>query len=197
MRDLAYRPWRHRPVDPRRAGLGPSCRDRTPEPGDLRPGDSPPHRATGYRAPSHDRLRKPFAGGCRKGAPGRGEGMAAPSPLIVVAGTGTDVGKTHVATALVRAWGAGCAVVGYKPIETGVDSGPGADARRLAEASTFHVQRPAFGYAFPLPILPHLAARRGGVVLDFGNLVGQVAELRALAAGVVVELAGGLFTPLT
>jgi dethiobiotin synthetase len=123
--------------------------------------------------------------------------MAAPSPLIVVAGTGTDVGKTHVATALVRAWGAGCAVVGYKPIETGVDSGPGADARRLAEASTFHVQRPPFGYAFPLPISPHLAARRAGVVLDFGKLVGQVAELRALAAGVVVELAGGLFTPLT
>jgi dethiobiotin synthetase len=124
--------------------------------------------------------------------------MARRSPLVVVTGTGTDVGKTHVATALLRAWGIGRSVLGYKPIESGVGpSGLGDDARRLAEASTFHVQRSLFGYAFPEPISPHLAARRAGVVVDLGRLVAHAAELRAQAEGVVVELAGGLFTPLS
>ncbi len=124
--------------------------------------------------------------------------MVSASPLLLVTGTGTDVGKTHVATALLRAWGAQCPVVGYKPIETGVDaSGLGEDARRLAEASTFHVKRPVFRYTFAPPISPHLAARREGVVFDFAKIAAQVAELRATAAGVIVELAGGVFSPLS
>jgi dethiobiotin synthetase len=124
--------------------------------------------------------------------------VASLSPLLVVAGTGTDVGKTHVATAILHAWGTRSRVVGYKPVETGVDSsGIGDDARRLAEASTFHVKRPLFAYAFSPPISPHLAARRAGVVLDLARLVEQVTALRGQAEGVVVELAGGLFSPLS
>jgi dethiobiotin synthetase len=124
--------------------------------------------------------------------------MASPSPVIVVAGTGTDVGKTHVATAILRAWGARSQVIGYKPIETGlVGLAVGKDARQLGEASTFHVQRPLFGYGLTLPLSPHLAARREGIVLDLARLVAQVEELRTRAEGLLVELAGGLFTPLS
>jgi dethiobiotin synthetase len=120
------------------------------------------------------------------------------SPLLVVTGTGTDVGKTHVATALLRAWGTTRKVFGYKPVESGVGAaGLGDDARRLAEASTFHVKRSLFGYAFGPPISPHLAARRDGVVVDIAKIATQVAELRSEVEGLVVELAGGLFSPLS
>ncbi len=124
--------------------------------------------------------------------------MASESPLVVVVGTGTDVGKTHVATAVLRAWGVHAKTIGYKPVETGVGpSGVGEDARSLAEASTFHVKHPPLVYRFAPPVSPHLAARSEGVVLDLAKLAEQAAELRAQADGVVVELAGGLFTPVS
>jgi dethiobiotin synthetase len=113
-------------------------------------------------------------------------------------GTGTDVGKTHVASALLRAWGTTRKVFGYKPVESGVGpSGKGDDARRLTEVSTFHVKRSLFGYAFSPPISPHLAARREGVLVDIAKIATQVAALRAEVEGLVVELAGGLFSPLS
>ncbi len=78
--------------------------------------------------------------------------MASESPLVVVVGTGTDVGKTHVATAVLRAWGVHAKTIGYKPVETGVGpSGVGEDARSLAEASTFHVKHPPLVYRFAPP----------------------------------------------
>ena len=42
---------------------------------------------------------------------------------IVLVGTGTGVGKTHVACALLSAWSHRAGVVGLKPIETGIGSG--------------------------------------------------------------------------
>lgn len=119
-----------------------------------------------------------------------------PSPLIVVTGTGTEIGKTHASVALLLRWGITSRVCGVKPIETGVVPGAeGDDARRLREASTFHVKRP-FGRSFEPPVSPHLAARAAGVVIDSPGIVGEVASIRADAEGVLVELAGGLFSPL-
>jgi len=67
---------------------------------------------------------------------------------LVIVGTGTGVGKTHVACALVAAWAGVTRVVGLKPIETGITEGR---ARRASEASdqerltaaaqVFHVKR--------------------------------------------------------
>jgi dethiobiotin synthetase len=129
------------------------------------------------------------------------------APLVVIAGTGTGVGKTYVASALLRAWGEGACVVGYKPVETGVahigsPTGVGSpfeegeDARALREASTFHVKHSLFQHTFADPVSPHLAARRAGASIDLAPLVEQASRLRGEADGVVVELAGGLFTPL-
>jgi dethiobiotin synthetase len=128
---------------------------------------------------------------------------------IVVVGTGTAVGKTHVACALIRAWGErGVRAVGLKPVETGVSPGGSgsegsSDQERLCSASAvFHVKRsipPEFHvkqslYAFPQAVSPHLAARTAGLRIDLGSIRHWVAEQNAPI--VVVETAGGLFSPL-
>ena len=83
--------------------------------------------------------------------------------LIVVTGTGTGIGKTHIAEAILRAWARhrpGARLIGLKPIESGVSVGAVTDSGRLAAASTFHVKQS--GYALSAPLSPHLAARQRG-----------------------------------
>lgn len=118
------------------------------------------------------------------------------SSLVVIAGTGTGVGKTHVSGAILRAWGAGgTPVSGYKPIESGVDGSGPTDQDLLDAAATFHVKHPRL--ELRAAVSPHLAARDEGVSLDWRSCVEHAAVLRAACSGVLVELAGGLFTPLT
>ncbi len=119
-----------------------------------------------------------------------------PSPLILVTGTGTEIGKTHTSVALLLRWGTTSRVCGVKPIETGIATGvEGDDARRLREASTFHVKH-WIGLTFEAPVSPHLAARAVGARIDATPIVDAVASVREQAEGVLVELAGGLFSPL-
>ncbi len=120
------------------------------------------------------------------------------TPLVVITGTGTDVGKTHFATALVQAWAkAGpCPIAGIKPVETGVE-GAAPDGSRLAQVSTFHVKRYPPPYLFVRPVSPHLAAREADVAIDLDVVLSWVSRFRAEAGAVVMELAGGLFTPLS
>jgi dethiobiotin synthetase len=116
--------------------------------------------------------------------------------LVVVSGTGTEIGKTHFAVALLHALAAtGARVAGLKPIESGVTEPGRTDAARLSAASSFHVK--PFGYAFAEPISPHLAARRAGRAIDLEAIVVRIAEARRELDVLVVELAGGLFTPIT
>jgi dethiobiotin synthetase len=115
--------------------------------------------------------------------------------LLVVTGTGTEIGKTHTSEALLRALGEGRRVVGMKPVESGLAGGQRTDAERLHQASTFHVQHLA--YRFEPPVSPHLAARAAGVTIDLRAISTSVAQARSLADVVLVELPGGLFTPLT
>jgi dethiobiotin synthetase len=121
------------------------------------------------------------------------------SPLLVVTGTGTEIGKTHVSVALLLRWGCTARVVGAKPVETGVRPGEmGEDLRRLTSASTFHVKQALTQrYAFVRPVSPHLAARDEGATIDLDRIIADVNALRAPADGVLVELPGGLFSPLT
>ena len=115
--------------------------------------------------------------------------------LLVVTGTGTGIGKTHLAEALLLGWAArGLHVVGLKPVESGVGPDVLTDARRLSRASNVHVA--PFGVALPDPVSPHLAARRAGVTLDLSLLREGILAARDLAHLVLVELPGGLFTPL-
>jgi dethiobiotin synthetase len=121
--------------------------------------------------------------------------------LVVVSGTGTEIGKTHTSEALLLAWRArGMRAVGVKPVESGVpadgasDAAAPTDAARLARASSFHVK--PFGVALRDPISPHLAARRQGVTIRAEPLVDAVRALLPSADLLLVELPGGLFSPL-
>jgi dethiobiotin synthetase len=116
--------------------------------------------------------------------------------LLVVSGTGTEIGKTHVSEALLlHLGGAGLRVVGVKPVESGVGTGAVTDSERLARASTFHVKQS--GISLRQPVSPHLAARAEGKVLSLESLAELMLAPLVEADLVLAELPGGLFTPLT
>jgi dethiobiotin synthetase len=124
--------------------------------------------------------------------------------LVVVTGTGTGIGKTHATAALLLRWvrvlaDAGVArpqVAGLKPVESGVVGGTPTDAQTLERASTFHVKRIPPPYMLARAVSPHLAAADEGRIIDLQLIRRYVAEARAEAHGVAVELPGGLFSPL-
>lgn len=112
--------------------------------------------------------------------------------ILVVTGTGTDVGKT-VVTAAIAALAAdrGRSVAVLKAAQTGLPEGaPGdlAEVRRLAGAVTTSELR-----RYPDPLSPEAAARRSGLPplgpAEAARAAGDLAEHHDL---VVVEGAGGL-----
>jgi len=112
--------------------------------------------------------------------------------VLIITGTGTEVGKTVVTAAvaaLARARGSSVAVV--KPAQTGLEPGePGdlAEVRRLSGVTDLH--EPA---RYPDPLSPEAAARRSGVdPLDRDEVAGLVADLATSRDLVLVEGAGGL-----
>lgn len=111
---------------------------------------------------------------------------------VLIAGTGTEIGKTHAGVALVSAFvRRGLNAVGLKPIESGVHvSLP--DSARLALVSSRSPLSPP--YAFPDPVSPHLAARRAGISIQLDVVARWVAAHSADV--LVIETAGGLFSPL-
>ena len=114
--------------------------------------------------------------------------------VLVVVGTGTDVGKTHVTVALLtEARARGLSVAAYKPVATGVVERCG-DAARHAEALGAPYVAPSFAYA--RPVSPHLAAREEGRPVELALVRARAAELGAGMDLLVVEGAGGLFSPL-
>jgi dethiobiotin synthetase len=129
------------------------------------------------------------------------------APLLVVTGTGTGIGKTHLSSALIQAWAirlrakgvAEPKVAAIKPIESGVGFGGrvGPDSEVLREWSTFHVKQFPPPYLLTRALSPHLAARMDGRRIDLSVVIKWVAQIRAQADGVLVELPGGLFSPLS
>ncbi len=118
---------------------------------------------------------------------------------IFVTGTDTGVGKTVAACALLRAYAArGLRSVGMKPVATGnADSGGNEDVTALEAAG--NVDAPAAArnpYALVPAIAPHLAARRTGVQIELARIDAAYRELARFADRIVVEGAGGVFSPL-
>jgi dethiobiotin synthetase len=112
---------------------------------------------------------------------------------LVISGVGTGVGKTHVACALAataHSLGLSCAAV--KPVETG----GGADGAALAIASHFTASQPA-PYSFAATIAPHVAARQLGIEIDVRRCCQWVDEMTGSVRVQIVELAGGLLSPLS
>jgi dethiobiotin synthetase len=112
---------------------------------------------------------------------------------IVLVGTGTGIGKTHLGVALVTALrAAGVEVAGLKPVESGVGTGP-SDAELLQGASSFRVPDPP-PYQLAAPLSPHLAAPLEGQTVRLSPIVTWVDSVTA--AVLVVETAGALLSPL-
>lgn len=112
---------------------------------------------------------------------------------LLLLGTGTEVGKTHLGEALAAALVTrGERVAALKLVETGAGGGL-TDAARLASAAAFHVKHAC--YEFTEPVSPHLAARRMGVRIDLEHL--RHWTLRHDAPWQVCETAGGLLSPLS
>jgi dethiobiotin synthetase len=118
---------------------------------------------------------------------------------LFVTGTDTDVGKTFVAASIARhLFGAGTRVGVYKPVASGNSSaGVPADARLLWEAAGRPLSATAVcPQSFPAAISPPRSARVAGGHVDERLLREGFHIWSAASDIVVVEGAGGLFTPL-
>ncbi|HET9171476.1 MAG TPA: dethiobiotin synthase [Actinospica sp.] len=112
--------------------------------------------------------------------------------ILIVSGTGTEIGKTIVTAAvaaLAAARGGGVAVV--KPAQTGMAPGEDGD---LAVVSRLAGVRDTHEYArYPDPLSPAAAARLSGLpALSLGRVAADVRKLSEDRALVLVEGAGGL-----
>lgn len=129
-----------------------------------------------------------------------------PSPLtphgIFVTGTDTGVGKTRIATALLRAFASrGLRAVGMKPVAAGCERADGAlvneDVAALMAASTVAAPVELINpYRFQPAIAPHLAAELAGEAISLQRIRDAYVALAARADRVVVEGAGGFLVPL-
>ncbi|WP_308621228.1 adenosylmethionine--8-amino-7-oxononanoate transaminase [uncultured Desulfovibrio sp.] len=141
-----------------------------------------------------------------------------PLRAVFVAGTGTDVGKTVVTAALLRALrGLGVAAQAVKPVQTGVPAGAGARragthglplmgdaaacAAAVADMATGSPLPPAAVLRiFALPASPHFAAAAEGACLDAAGLAADIrghwARSSPPADLLLLEAAGGLLAPL-
>jgi dethiobiotin synthetase len=120
---------------------------------------------------------------------------------IFVTGTGTDVGKTFLAAALIRHWrAAGHAVAAFKPVASGFD-------RATVQASDPGVLLAALGrpigdidaispWRFAAPLSPDMAAAREGLRLDFEAIVEFSRRAATSADRVLIEGVGGTMVPL-
>ncbi len=105
---------------------------------------------------------------------------------LIVAGIGTEIGKTVVSAVLVEALKADY----WKPIQSGalIDSDTDTVRRLISNSvSRFHPE----AYRLTQPLSPHAAAELDGVRIDPVTII-----LPQTDRGLVVELAGGLMVPL-
>jgi dethiobiotin synthetase len=115
---------------------------------------------------------------------------------LFVTGTDTDVGKTAVAVAILyELRAAGQLVGGYKPVASG--GAAGGDAAALWDAAGRPLSLAAVcPQVFSAAIAPHRAARLESRQVDERLLRTGFEPWRARGGVVVVEGAGGLFSPL-
>jgi dethiobiotin synthetase len=118
-----------------------------------------------------------------------------------ITGTDTNVGKTTMTAALILALQhQGKSVGVLKPLETGIDVGhhEHSDTERLRHLLS---PPPSFDsvchYAFPQPLAPLAAARNTGRTIDLSRIRSHMHELTQRYSFLLIEGAGGIFTPLT
>ena len=120
-----------------------------------------------------------------------------------IIGTDTNVGKTYIASALVRHFvSLGFKTAGMKPVASGCELNPqgeliNEDAQALINASNVSAPLNLVNpYRFAPAIAPHIAANQAGIAIDFHTIAHAYTQLKNLSEVVIVEGAGGFFVPL-
>lgn len=120
-----------------------------------------------------------------------------------VIGTDTNVGKTYVASALIRQFvEAGFKTIGMKPIASGCEINEqgelvNEDVVALSEASNVRAPLDLVNpYRFVPAIAPHIAAEQAGVQIQSDVIVQIYHQLTTLAEVLIVEGAGGFLVPI-
>ncbi|MDP2823565.1 MAG: dethiobiotin synthase [Sulfuritalea sp.] len=121
-----------------------------------------------------------------------------------ITGTGTDIGKTWLACALLRHWrAAGLAPAAFKPVLSGFDalrpepSDAGALLLALGRKPSTAELNAIAPWRFTAPLSPDMAAALEGRRIDFGALVDFLRQ--AIAAPdrpLLIEGVGGVMAPL-
>lgn len=120
-----------------------------------------------------------------------------------VTGTDTEVGKTVASTALLQAARAsGFNTAGYKPVASGSEMTPqglrNSDALALQHNSSLRLAYEAVNpYTFAEPTSPHIVSADEQRPITFATLSAGLRALEQQADWVLVEGAGGWFTPLS
>lgn len=120
-----------------------------------------------------------------------------------VTGTDTEVGKTVASSALLcAAKSQGWRTAGYKPVASGSEWQNGylrnSDALSLQACSSLALSYDEVSpYTFAEATSPHIAGHSEGRVIEASVMSQGLAALRAKAEWVLVEGAGGWFTPLS
>lgn len=122
-----------------------------------------------------------------------------------IVGTDTNIGKTYVATGLLRLFQQfGYSTLGVKPVASGsiiqqATQGLGnADALELQNASSISLPYELINpFLFQEPIAPHVAAQHEGVTLSVAKLIEACQPaLNTVADVTIVEGCGGWSVPL-
>lgn len=121
-----------------------------------------------------------------------------------ITGTGTDIGKTWLACALLRHWRAsGRQPAAFKPVLSGFDplqpgaSDAGALLAALGRQASLTELDAIAPWRFAAPLSPDLAAAREGRCIDFDELVAFSRRVvNANAGPTLVEGVGGVMVPL-
>lgn len=128
--------------------------------------------------------------------------MIARTRGVFITGTDTEVGKTVVATAMIRALvQAGHRIAAMKPIAAGAERGTtgrqNSDAVALQAAAnvpaTYEIVNP---YCLELAASPHIAAAKEGASIKLAPIVQAFGHLTRSSDLVIVEGAGGWHAPI-
>ncbi|ARJ40687.1 dethiobiotin synthase [Pantoea alhagi] len=118
-------------------------------------------------------------------------------------GTDTEVGKTVASSALLQAANrAGFRTAGYKPVASGSEMTPegirNGDALALQRNSSVPLSYEQVNpLVFMEPTSPHIVSADTGQPIEFARLSAGLQTLREKAEWVLVEGAGGWYTPLS
>lgn len=117
---------------------------------------------------------------------------------VFVTGTGTEVGKTHVAAAIARTEAAaGRRVAVFKPAVSGLDEGADDHEALRAAADSEQSDDAIAPYRYGPAASPHLAAELAGEEIEPERLLSAAQAAAEGADLVVCEGVGGLLVPLS